>query len=63
MKTPPMRSRVRRVALLVGLMLCGIVTLTAPAYAAPYCAHGKPVVLAGVNWDSGEFITEVMREI
>jgi ABC-type proline/glycine betaine transport system permease subunit/ABC-type proline/glycine betaine transport system substrate-binding protein len=33
------------------------------ARAAAYCALGKPVVFAGVNWDSGEFITEVMREI
>ncbi len=63
MKTPPMRSRVRRLALLIGLAICGIVTLTAAADAAPYCAGGKPVVFAGVNWDSGEFVTEVMREI
>jgi len=30
---------------------------------AAYCSGGRPVVFAGVNWESGEFITAVMREI
>jgi glycine betaine/proline transport system substrate-binding protein len=28
-----------------------------------YCAGGTPIVLAGLNWASGEFITAVTREI
>ena len=30
---------------------------------ADYCASGRPIVLAGLNWESGEFITAVMQEI
>jgi len=35
----------------------------APPARADYCASGRPVILAGVNWDSGEFITAVTQEI
>jgi glycine betaine/proline transport system substrate-binding protein len=34
-----------------------------PPARAAYCDHGRAVVLAGVNWESGEFITAVTREI
>jgi ABC-type proline/glycine betaine transport system permease subunit/ABC-type proline/glycine betaine transport system substrate-binding protein len=30
---------------------------------ADYCGSGRPVALAGVNWESGEFLTAVTREI
>ncbi len=30
---------------------------------AEYCAAGRPIVFAGLNWESGEFITAVMQEI
>ena len=30
---------------------------------ADYCSSGRPVVLAGLNWQSGEFITAVTQEI
>jgi len=63
MKRPHLRFTPRLVALLIGLALSAAMGVRSTAQAAPYCAHGKPVVFAGVNWDSGEFITEVMREI
>jgi ABC-type proline/glycine betaine transport system permease subunit/ABC-type proline/glycine betaine transport system substrate-binding protein len=47
----------------MGLTLFAVLGLCDQARAAAYCALGKPVVFAGANWDSGEFITEVMREI
>ena len=34
-----------------------------PRAHAEYCASGRPIVLAGLNWESGEFITAVMQEI
>jgi glycine betaine/proline transport system substrate-binding protein len=30
---------------------------------ASYCGSGRQVIFAGLNWESGEFITAVMREI
>jgi glycine betaine/proline transport system substrate-binding protein len=36
--------------------------LTLQAHAAdPECPYGKPVLFAGVNWESGMFTTEVLR--
>ncbi|AXK39748.1 ABC transporter substrate-binding protein [Crenobacter cavernae] len=35
-----------------------------PAHAvstSPWCASGKPVTLAGPNWESGAFLTELLR--
>jgi len=63
MTTPLIRPMPRHVARLMGLALFVVMALSAPSWAASYCAAGKPVVFAGVNWDSGEFITEVIREI
>ena len=44
-----------------------LVLLLLPAWSSParaeYCASGRPVVFAGLNWESGEFITAVMQEI
>lgn len=31
------------------------------AAASPWCAAGKPVKFAGLNWESGAFLTELMR--
>ena len=39
------------------LLLCGT-----PAWATN-CGNGHPIVLAGLNWESGEFITAVVQEI
>ena len=30
---------------------------------ASYCGDGKTVTFAGIDWESGAFITEVMKEI
>jgi glycine betaine/proline transport system substrate-binding protein len=55
-----MRAAARLGCLLAILMLaCG----WSHGALAAYCDGPKPVVFAGVNWDSGEFITAVMREI
>jgi glycine betaine/proline transport system substrate-binding protein len=34
---------------------------TATAATAPWCSAGKPVKFAGLNWESGSFLTELMR--
>ena len=33
------------------------------ASAAPWCAAGKPVKFAGLNWESGSLLTELMRTV
>ncbi|MYM90117.1 ABC transporter substrate-binding protein [Duganella sp. BJB488] len=35
----------------------------APAPASPWCASGKTVNFAGLNWESARFLTEVMRYV
>lgn len=52
-------------ALLLGLSLALIAgsVSAAPAQAASWCASGKVVRFAGLNWESGAFLTEVMRYI
>ena len=48
---------------LIAVMLFLLVSgWSAPAH-ADYCSSGRPVVLAGINWESGQFITAVIREI
>ncbi len=46
----------------MGLVLILMTGWAAPAWAG-YCDRGRVVTLAGVNWESGEFITAVTREI
>jgi len=45
------------------LMILIFVLGWSPQAWADYCGSGRPVALAGVNWESGEFITAVTREI
>ena len=45
------------------LMILMIVLGWSPQAWADYCGSGRPVALAGVNWESGEFITAVTREV
>jgi glycine betaine/proline transport system substrate-binding protein len=47
------------------LLTAGGALLAAPATAAgsPWCAAGKPVKFAGLNWESGAFLTELMRAV
>lgn len=33
------------------------------AHAASYCGEGKTVTFAGIDWESGAFVTEVMKAI
>ncbi len=48
----------------LGLLTALVVLLAwSPQAWADYCGSGRPVALAGVNWESGEFITAVTREI
>ncbi len=46
-------------------MLLSLLLLSgwAPAAWAGYCDSGRVVTLAGINWESGEFITAVTREV
>jgi len=44
------------------LFLCPLL-FTVPASAAGYCESGKTVTFAGIDWESGAFITEVMKTI
>jgi glycine betaine/proline transport system substrate-binding protein len=55
---PEAVGRARRPLLLLALMLAS------SAYGkTDYCSTGRTVAFAGLNWESGEFITAVMREI
>jgi len=40
-----------------------IATLAQAQSTSAYCASGKPVKLAGITWESGQFTTEVVRYI
>ncbi len=42
--------------------LLGVLLLACPAAAQDAC-HGKTVKFAGLNWESGEFLTAVMRQV
>jgi ABC-type proline/glycine betaine transport system permease subunit/ABC-type proline/glycine betaine transport system substrate-binding protein len=44
------------------LILIFVLGRSPPAW-ADYCGAGRAITLAGVNWESGEFITAVTREI
>jgi glycine betaine/proline transport system substrate-binding protein len=44
------------------LALLAAWALAAPAR-ADYCAGGRPLIFAGLNWESGEFITAVLRAL
>ena len=43
-------------------VLLGLLLLAQPAAAQDAC-HGKTVKFAGLNWESGEFLTAVMRQV
>ncbi len=43
-------------------ILLGLVLLAQPATAQDAC-HGKTVKFAGLNWESGEFLTALMRQV
>jgi ABC-type proline/glycine betaine transport system permease subunit/ABC-type proline/glycine betaine transport system substrate-binding protein len=48
-----------------GLALVGLLLGLCPgaASAAGYCESGKTITFAGIDWDSGAFLTEVMKTI
>jgi glycine betaine/proline transport system substrate-binding protein len=52
-------------AISLGLGAAGLLATqpacAAGAAAAPWCTAGKPVKFAGLNWESGSFLTELMR--
>jgi glycine betaine/proline transport system substrate-binding protein len=64
-----MRRTLRAITLSAGALLaaqsaCAAAATTASASqtsAAPWCAAGKPVKFAGLNWESGSFLAELMR--
>ena len=45
------------------LTLTALLGWGAPAHAADYCGSGRTVTFAGINWESGELITAVAREV
>ncbi|NQD92972.1 ABC transporter substrate-binding protein [Pseudomonas sp. CrR25] len=47
--------------LLAGLLSLGLLTGAASVHAAGWCESGKPVKFAGLNWESGMLLTEVMQ--
>ena len=49
--------------LLAAWMVTGVVDLARADSAVPYCASGKKVTIAGLQWESASFITEVMKII
>ena len=55
-----LNSKLKYTLLATALMLGGSFT---GANAASYCADGKTVTFAGIDWESGALITEVMKSI
>src|SRR5437660_710941 len=49
----------------VAILICGCLVAGQAATAAesPWCASGKTVKFAGLNWESGSVLTEVMRTV
>lgn len=45
------------------LSLLALGFAAAPAHAAGYCESGKTVTFAGIDWDSGAFLTEAIKAI
>jgi glycine betaine/proline transport system substrate-binding protein len=52
-----------RAGCLLPVMLLLLVSGWSAPARADYCGSGRPVVFAGLNWESGQFITAVIREI
>lgn len=55
-----LNAKLKYTLLATALMLGGSAM---SASAASYCADGKTVTFAGIDWESGALITEVMKEI
>lgn len=55
-----LNTKLKYTLLATALMLGGSFT---SASAASYCADGKTVTFAGIDWESGALITEVMKSI
>lgn len=52
----------RNLVKLVGaVLIAGATAQSFAATSAPWCAAGKPVKFAGLDWESGALITELMR--
>ncbi|MBC9249344.1 histidine ABC transporter substrate-binding protein [Pseudomonas alcaligenes] len=49
--------------LLSALLSLGLLTGTVSAQAAGWCESGKPVKFAGLNWESGMLLTDIMQFI
>lgn len=49
--------------LLSALLALGLLTGTVSAQAAGWCESGKPVKFAGLNWESGMLLTDIMQFI
>ncbi|RMR51314.1 glycine betaine ABC transporter substrate-binding protein, partial [Pseudomonas cichorii] len=45
------------------LLSMGLVMGSASTYAAGWCDSGKPVKFAGLNWESGMLLTDVLQTI
>ncbi|HEY4317772.1 MAG TPA: ABC transporter substrate-binding protein [Herbaspirillum sp.] len=62
-----LKSSCAGIILCAGAMLAAPAAMAAPAAAAspasPWCAAGKPVKFAGLNWESGSLLTELMRTV
>ncbi len=50
-------------SVMASLLSLGLVTGSASAYAAGWCDSGKPVKFAGLNWESGMLLTDVLQTI
>jgi glycine betaine/proline transport system substrate-binding protein len=47
--------------LLASLLTLGVLAGSATSQAADWCESGKPVKFAGLNWESGMFLTDVLQ--
>lgn len=47
--------------LLASLFTLGLLGVAGTSQAAGWCESGKPVKFAGLNWESGMLLTDVMQ--
>jgi glycine betaine/proline transport system substrate-binding protein len=58
-----MKLHMKRSIASLCLGAAAVASFASPSQASDYCASGKTVTFAGITWESGAFITEVMKAI
>ncbi|WP_207780424.1 ABC transporter substrate-binding protein [Pokkaliibacter plantistimulans] len=62
MKASPINRKVLKASCLA-VAMTGAMTMTQAASADTWCGSGKTVKFAGINWESGMFLTDLMQTV